>query len=504
MWEDEDGLWELGLHRILREPHVIAHEATRLSNEIEEVAVKNCGLWVTAVDAAADSTQRCITVRQALHGPLEDSFNRYKQAVVYFDQHAKPARQSQVKTHLIQDQFASVMDVLELPHLMMGCVRAGTALYDDVIDLWSHAVESTKNSRAQTVPKVIQQLMVQVNQVVEKLKENRLLELETDRMQLTHLLKLIGHLRRLNCFTDVELQQEFLNRREKYINKEIAKLRAEESNHYLLISKLIDFYRVFLFEVIAQFNALFMDDAETPQQNSSTSNLHRWVSTRIELFLQEVDAELQKLTDSLLLGNILRQGLSAGLSLASVGTDFRPLFTALIDKAVLQIFTRNLQQASSHSVEILKKSHFYVSDDELHRLGIMDSGTTCPVDVLRFPSLAALYNDVMNAISDFSSCAPLRLYPKISIAFESSFSQHLEQLQASLPSSSKVDEHRVEMYYCIWKHLLPLFESTLKTVFKIPYEESIPQFTSLSRSIEAEFNLNEFEAQRANALEMNL
>eukprot|EP00475_Leptophrys_vorax_P024688 TRINITY_DN3411_c0_g1_i6.p1 TRINITY_DN3411_c0_g1~~TRINITY_DN3411_c0_g1_i6.p1 ORF type:complete len:345 (+),score=88.50 TRINITY_DN3411_c0_g1_i6:30-1064(+) len=342
MWEDEAGLWELGLHRILREPHVLSHDINRLSNEIEDVAVKNCGLWITAVDAASDSTRRCISVRQTLQGTLGASIERYKQNLDAFGASAGAARAAQIKCHKIQEQFTSIMDVLELPHLMLGCVRAGPSLYDDVIDLWEHAVDSMKaigqsHAHSNNIPmrsgSVLGQVLNQANQVIEKLKDNRLMELESDRMQLTHLLKLIGHLRRLNFFSDSELQQEFLNRRERYINKEIAKLRIEENNNcYLLISKFIDFHRVLLFEVIAQFNALFVDELESVQQSSSTLNLHRWVSTRIEVFLQDVDSELQKLTDSLLLGNILKQGLAAGLSLASVGADFRPLFTSMVER----------------------------------------------------------------------------------------------------------------------------------------------------------------------------
>lgn len=455
--DDSGWLWELSLSRIQREPHGLFVERSRLSSEMEEVASINCRHWIAAADAAAESTRRCADVHGRLQ-KLQKLVGDYGEAVERVD---TTMRERQRKTTVIQRKLNEVMDVLEIPHLMASCVRAGAASFDDALDLWMHVVDVGRDQSSHVVQEIVQQ----VQDVSIALRDHRLAELETEKMHLTELLKLIGHLSRLGCFSPAQLRQEFLYRREKFIRKEIKKMKLGEANKYLYISKLLDFFRVHVFEVIAQYNALFVEASDQSGQ-LATKNLHVWIAFRIQSIMSDLADELTGINEISLMLNILKQGLACAHSLASVGVDFRALFVVQVEKRILQIYSNGMTFAVESAIDTLRTLEFKVPQDLLIKLGIQNEESSFVTQILEFPCLAALHNLINKAIVDLSSGTPLNLIDPVLETTQKSLEKFIAQVNEVGVELKLSEEDLGELFFAFGTFMIPNVFSLLGNVFE--------------------------------------
>jgi hypothetical protein len=118
-----------------------------------------------------------------------------------------------------------------------------------------------------------------------------------------------------------------------------------------------------------------------------------------------------------------------GLAFSRVGLDFRALMVPIFEKAILDQFTRSLEQANGKFEECLNRlnwselvlEHNYASSlSSNHRfqsnVDLTKSSNLIvnpPLQTMEFQPIALYLNVVLHSFNDLRLCAPLSLHYKI-------------------------------------------------------------------------------------------
>ena len=141
---------------------------------------------------------------------------------------------------------------------------------------------------------------------------------------------------------------------------------ADPQNH---LSKVIEAYRVHVFDIVTQYKAIFTDDeqfnlylsdsgVEEDDQRLDSALFYNWVNNKIGEFLEILKNDLARGATSF--DTILSQCMYFGLSFSRVGTDFRPLMVPIILDAIKSKFESHCTRAKEQLRSTLVQ--FSVSD----------------------------------------------------------------------------------------------------------------------------------------------
>lgn len=145
-------------------------------------------------------------------------------------------------------------------------------------------------------------------------------------IQLPACLRIIGYLRRLDCFTEVELRLKFLQvqyfpfipkstlhlnlcnsqARNSWLESLLNAIPNEDA--YTHVTRTIEACRIHLFDIVTQYKAIFSDETDltfsylsSQRSNDNlgdkprdTSVFHSWLVHRISLFLDTLEKDLAR------------------------------------------------------------------------------------------------------------------------------------------------------------------------------------------------------------------
>ena len=152
------------------------------------------------------------------------------------------------------------------------------------------------------------------------------------------------------------IHEIFLNCRERFFQREIDRIPSTEDPHHYL-ERLADVYRVHLYDLITQYQAIFDDvrggvearSNDGEGRDSSLTGEAKGVSasdmraellstavfSHVSFIIDRIRTYTPMIEDGSSLSNVVEQYMNLGHSLAKVGADFRPLLVGHFEAAML-------------------------------------------------------------------------------------------------------------------------------------------------------------------------
>ncbi|KAK9484138.1 oligomeric Golgi complex subunit 8 [Lipomyces starkeyi] len=208
-----------------------------------------------------------------------ESFNSLTLKVPSLSQIIPELESNVSQFHPVNDRQASatllsnvdkVLDILELPSLVLTCVRNG--YYAEALDLVGHVRRLAIRYKNVTVIEMIQ---AEVDDALLEMT-TILLRLLRENVQLPTAIKVISYLRRLQPFQaspnpTLELQHIYLLSRMIHLKSQLQSLDPLKSIPEKYLKRYIEFFREFVFAAIIGFRSIFPkeDDKESLKVGSS-------------------------------------------------------------------------------------------------------------------------------------------------------------------------------------------------------------------------------------------
>ncbi|KAK9480223.1 oligomeric Golgi complex subunit 8 [Lipomyces japonicus] len=281
--------------------------ATKLSNgknsaqleeylvHLRELSISDLPTEERQLDASLDSVDKSLT-RLAIESrpylistsaTLESftaNFNLLSESVPKLSEFGSQLENEVANFNPVNDRQASatllanvdkVLDILELPSLVLTCVRNG--YYAEALDLVGHVRRLAIRFKGIAVIEMIQ------SEVDDALLEmtTLLLRLLRENVQLPTAIKVISYLRRLKPFQEsqnptLELQHIYLLSRTIHLKAQLKSLEPLRSMPEKYLKRYIELFREFVFAAIVGFRSIFpKEDADSialPMEYSSSYN----------------------------------------------------------------------------------------------------------------------------------------------------------------------------------------------------------------------------------------
>lgn len=352
---------------------------------------------------------------------------------------------------------SDLADLLEIPSMMSTCISNDN--FDDALDLEAF-LDKMSNLRPclGTVKELLWNItgstMLMLMKLLEKLRCN---------CQLSDSLRIVGHLRRLSIFTEIDLRSNYLNCRESWLGNVHLEFEHQfggsqiEQRHmdaYEEGKKLTDKVRISLFEVIMQYRTIFGMDEFTCEIDDS-GLLNSWAMRYVLKYLYSLQKLLPHIAGGANYASLYDHCMYCGVGLGRVGLDIRYSLTPIFLKSAELRFRRammnaveNLESSLRHQRWITLRSYSTISTlthgSEAGHHPKTDLNSP-PLDLMDHPPLAVFSNCIIQGINDLRHINPLALQDVV-------LEHLLEALEtASLVifqchESSFIREHEVDLY----------------------------------------------------------
>jgi len=442
----------------------IDHDINTLSIEHYDVHIHNA----RCLDAIEQGCETCVKDTVGVRDVLPELAGELKR----FRNVGRKISEAYSRNLQTMDHYVQLLELLEIPQLMDTCARNN--LYDEALHLFSYVstlqkrhlaisnidLESSKGElerpedeeQAEKHPysggtSIINVIAEEVYESAAHMRKQLLQQL---RQQINYptCLRIISFLRRLDREDRVRRNHlstsqrdeyhfrfEFLDCRDAYIKSLTTEDQSSYySRPYQSSLKLIERCRVNWFDIITQYRAIFASGDDILQELSEDGGiLARWVSGKVMDFLSTLDLAISNIDDFGALANVLEQAMKFGLSLARVGSDFRPLLMEPFKNRVVQLMVEFWDDAveraeskisegewgaplpvpnSKNTGRVGENANQNKERGNGEEEGFLDEedafqveSLTPPNDLLEFPVIAELTNLVLSSFNELRQCA---------------------------------------------------------------------------------------------------
>ncbi|KAK9319933.1 oligomeric Golgi complex subunit 8 [Lipomyces orientalis] len=257
----------------------IATEATQLSTSLQAV---DRSLTTLAINSRPHLISTSATLES-----FTESFNSLALSLPSLSQIIPELESNVSQFHPVSDRQASatllsnvdkVLDILELPSLVLTCVRNG--YYAEALDLVGHVRRLA--IRYKNV-KVIEMIQAEVDDALLEMT-TLLLRLLRENVQLPTAIKVISYLRRLQPFQasanpTLELQHIYLLSRVVHLKSQLQSLEPLKSIPEKYLKRYIELFREFVFAAIIGFRSIFPKEDAKPLVNGGSNALAAHLAT---------------------------------------------------------------------------------------------------------------------------------------------------------------------------------------------------------------------------------
>eukprot|EP00455_Lapot_gusevi_P008371 TRINITY_DN1363_c0_g1_i3.p1 TRINITY_DN1363_c0_g1~~TRINITY_DN1363_c0_g1_i3.p1 ORF type:complete len:742 (-),score=165.93 TRINITY_DN1363_c0_g1_i3:59-2284(-) len=463
--------------RLEREPRQLLLEEATLENDSQDVAINH---YRTFVDTASCIKQLSSSIK-AMQDSVETVLTQvpsFTDSCQHFLQQAQDIRSKHKLNRRIIDNQMQLVELLELPQVMDTCVRNN--LYEEALNLLAYT--RTLQQRHAHIP--ILKLLVEEMEVVSQNLLSVILNQLHSNIQLPTCLRLVAYLRRFAPFSEHELRCEFLKRREVWLDEQLADLAGTlqtssssstpsssssstsatsssssssssssaappsfcfplssalldhfsqvNGSAYSFLTKYLDINRIYLFDIITQYEAIFgfaetsvgqeakeykaSDVVDGGSGGGECSVLYSWLLVRVSQILSILQTVLPVVRDGSFVSNLLEQSCYCALSLGRVRLDFRGLVATLFEHHLVQVFSDNMADAFLRFVQSFQIHDWYIEAELLTKMGIDVSAAGLVVTggvedgvsmkLLEYPPLAVFSNALIGAFNHLRLCAP--------------------------------------------------------------------------------------------------
>ncbi|XP_018571883.1 conserved oligomeric Golgi complex subunit 8 [Anoplophora glabripennis] len=414
----QDYLTKLGTYKLedlVKEPDRLKLETNSIQEQIQELAVTNYKTFIETAECSRELFKQFNTIENKLD-ILIDKIPKFEEECKIFAEKSSDINDLRKLTSLTLTKNAQLLEILELPQLMNSFINDG--LYEDSLELASH-VRKLYN-KYPDIP-IFKSIADDVDRAWLLMLHQLLAQLRQD-LSLPKCLQIVGHLRRMEVFTESELRLKFLQTRDCWLQKCLQAIPKDDVGHHL--TKTIEVTRVNLFNIITQYRAIFNDDEHSPLALMKNHNVNQnviffsWIKDKIAEFLLILEEDLKSVTS---IETILEQCMYFGLSFSKVGCDFRSLMIPIFTTRISQNFSGAVSEALKNfetNIErftLINKNHPSIpwktkNEDPLQP----------PDSLLEFYPLADYLNSILIALNKLRLCAPIAIIDDVVSSLQSS------------------------------------------------------------------------------------
>lgn len=407
-WEYKDSfrsyLSKIGSYKVedlIKEPRRLQDNCRNIQDQTQELAVTNYKTFIETAECSKQLSSQFNTIEDKLDQLLVD-IPEFQQKCSSFSDSTSEISNLRKLNSLTLTKNAQLLEILELPQLMNSFINDN--LYEDALELAAYVRKLC--SKYSDIP-IFKSILDDVNHTWLKMLHQLLSQLKQE-LTLPKCLQIVGHLRRMEVFTELELKLKFLQARGYWLEHCLKYIPKDDPNHHL--TKTVEITRVNLFNIITQYRAIFNDEESMPissLKNEINENIifYTWINDRIADFLSTLDEDLKSVTS---IESILDQCMYFGLSFSKVGCDFRSLLVPIFTKQIIENFRNSIARAmiafekSIENFTLINKNLPNIpwknkDDDPLHP----------PDTLLEFYPLAEYLNNVLKTLNEFRVCAPV-------------------------------------------------------------------------------------------------
>ncbi|KAK9344833.1 oligomeric Golgi complex subunit 8 [Lipomyces starkeyi] len=267
--------------------HIRGLPVSSISSETIQLSASLQAVDRSLTNLAINSRPHLLSTSATLKA-FTESFNSLTLKVPSLSQIIPELESNVSQFHPVNDRQASatllsnvdkVLDILELPSLVLTCVRNG--YYAEALDLVGHVRRLAIRYKNVTVIEMIQ---AEVDDALLEMT-TILLRLLRENVQLPTAIKVISYLRRLQPFQaspnpTLELQHIYLLSRMIHLKSQLQSLDPLKSIPEKYLKRYIEFFREFVFAAIIGFRSIFPkeDDKESLKVGSSALSAQLAVS----------------------------------------------------------------------------------------------------------------------------------------------------------------------------------------------------------------------------------
>lgn len=407
-WEYKDSfrsyLSKIGSYKVedlIKEPRRLQDNCRNIQDQTQELAVTNYKTFIETAECSKQLSSQFNTIEDKLDQLLVDIPEFQQKSSTFSDSTSEISNLRKLNS-LTLTKNAQLLEILELPQLMNSFINDN--LYEDALELAAYVRKLC--SKYSDIP-IFKSILDDVNHTWLKMLHQLLSQLKQE-LTLPKCLQIVGHLRRMEVFTELELKLKFLQARGYWLEHCLKYIPKDDPNHHL--TKTVEITRVNLFNIITQYRAIFNDEESMPissLKNEINENIifYTWINDRIADFLSTLDEDLKSVTS---IESILDQCMYFGLSFSKVGCDFRSLLVPIFTKQIIENFRNSIARAmiafekSIENFTLINKNLPNIpwknkDDDPLHP----------PDTLLEFYPLAEYLNNVLKTLNEFRVCAPV-------------------------------------------------------------------------------------------------
>ncbi|WWD16818.1 hypothetical protein CI109_101250 [Kwoniella shandongensis] len=401
-----DQLLSLPLHDLVRQPSSISVEASTVESDLINLCFREYPTFIS-VHKCSSAVKSAFDDFSGSLGKLIGSIPSLEDECRSFTSTTSSIQRVRGKAALVQEHQDKLQDLLELPQLMETCVRNG--YYQEAMELLAHS-----RSLAQRYANIalVQDVAKEVEGILQ-LMLAQLLALLREPVKLPALVKTVAFLRRLNAIDETELGLVFIASRYYNFRTQLAQIERDKTEPVRYLRKYIDLFREHVYDIIAQFTAIFLDSPEALPH--ITSFAHQAIAELVDL----VGSHIPRISsDSASMSSILIQLGYCAMSFSRVGLDFSALISAPFASTSVSAFSQTLATSSHDFATILRESAKLVLPPgqtlvTAEHLPTISSAPTSPppitaIDgVTHYPPFAKLTNAHLTAFNHLRLLAPL-------------------------------------------------------------------------------------------------
>ncbi|XP_034242696.1 conserved oligomeric Golgi complex subunit 8 isoform X2 [Thrips palmi] len=457
-------LGSMSLDQLNKEPDRLTEDKAAVLAQTQDLAFANYKTFIRTAECSRDTFQKLNKSEESLESLLR-GLPSLSQNCQEFVRSSSDINVHRRLNSLTLTRNAQLLEILELPQLMDTCIRNGN--YEDALELAAYVRRLGKKHF--NIP-IIANVVNEVETAWLSMLQQLLSTLRTD-LPLPSVLQIVGYLRRMELFSEVELRLKFLQCRDSWLQAMLTAIPKEDALHHL--SRTVELSRVHLFSIITQYRAVFGDSEADISHSSSNYNtlFYSWIMEKVMQFLSTLEKDLAHGVGSSL-DSVVRQCMYFGLSLSRVGADFRGLLAPIFVKALQQSIEVSIVKATRKFEQDMENFTLPKIHSSIARsLGSMqDSNEHPPEILLEFRPLADYCNAIIMCFNDIRLCAPVALAAKATSLLQESLCSvaksmltFYRQEQQALTSTEK--EAFTRFCACMADHLLPFLQRCLHVVF---------------------------------------
>lgn len=379
---------------------VVKGEEARVQAELVNAAVAHNGVFSSCIDlnrVNASRWQQSAKDAADLSTTLEDLHKTTTELV----QEGQVWRQARSIATAAVSNHQKMVEILEIPQTLDVCLRA--EMFHEALLI----LDFSKNLLSQRGTRDSLSLLDQLEENVGKTLHAALLTVVVPRLSqhlpLNTAVKLISFLRRLHTNDEV-LTQLFLDCKTSFLDQCLQEASTLSHTPYAFLSKLLNVYKVHVAEAVHQFKACF-SSAELPR-------LASWCNERADVFLAAFDGRLQLVTNGAEVASLTDQTANVCAASVKVGTDIGPLLMERICQRGFQLFSAQIQGASSAFRAAMQSISWKLPAGGSSQVQRVDAEVSpsagpppAPLVLLQFLPLAYAMNGILSAFNEIRRCA---------------------------------------------------------------------------------------------------